>query len=486
MAGIPLSQGIDYSGTMPNFQRDYYKSLSALKEAGSDANKGNMPPMLLGLCKEDGKVYLYDKINNEEDTENGFGYWREFKTDSSSGGSGSGLSEQQLSQLMFQFVQLPTQSTEEFPIINGMKAFNLSDGKVYSATVDGEGNVTWNEVEKVNLVKPSVSVGSDGTVNITNSNANATLQVSFDGGTTWEDYDSTKKAAYNDVLVVKVEQNGIVSQSDPYTFNMPVPTVNINADAGTASVSGNYVDDVTIYYTTDGTEPTTESSVYSGDPIALSDGEDTITVKVVDGNGNAQTSTATYNPPKPSISIDNASGEATITTTSTVAGTVVKYGIGDAAVDTVYDSSNKPVLTDGQTIKAKITALGKDSAQESKSYNKVTPIYYGLFDGGVADVNATGFDITESDIKGLTSLDKTNKANNLSLGTAVDIAYAFPVYAYPAKLGNLSSIINNMNAEVLSDWVKLTKTVDGVVYNVYVQEASFGADAGDSFAFNFS
>jgi hypothetical protein len=45
-----------------------------------------MPPMLLGLCKEDGKVYLYDKINNEEDTENGFGYWREFNAS----GSGSG------------------------------------------------------------------------------------------------------------------------------------------------------------------------------------------------------------------------------------------------------------------------------------------------------------------------------------------------------------------------------------------------------------
>ena len=87
MAGIPLSQGIDYSGTMPNFQRDYYKTLAALKEAGSNANKGTMPPMLLGLCKEDGKVYLYDKINNEEDTENGFGYWREFKTGASSGGA---------------------------------------------------------------------------------------------------------------------------------------------------------------------------------------------------------------------------------------------------------------------------------------------------------------------------------------------------------------------------------------------------------------
>ena len=473
--------GIKYSGRENNFERDYFATLADLVAA--PGNGMNFPKMFIAMCGETGKAYLYDKNAVADAT---LGKWQELPLGGGAGTSGPGLSEQQLSQLMFQFVQLPTQSTEEFPIINGMKAFNLSDGKVYSATVGGEGNVTWNEVEKVNLAKPSVSVGSDGTVNITNSNANAALQVSFDGGTTWEDYDSTKKAEYNDILVVKVTQNGITSQSDAYTFSMPTPTVNVDANAGTISVSGDYVDGVTIYYTTDGTEPTTESSVYSG-PITLSDGEDTVTVKVVDANGNAQTSTATYNPPKPSISIDNASGEVTITTTSTVAGTVVKYGIGDAAVDTVYDSSNKPVLTDGKTIKAKITALGKDSAQESKSYNKVTPIYYGLFDGGVESVSDPGFNITESDIKGLASLNRTNKANNLNLETEVDIAYAYPVYAYPAKLGELSSIINNMNTEVLyTDWVKFEKTIDGVVYNIYLQESAFGAEAGDSFAFNFS
>jgi len=471
--------GIKYNGYENNFERDFIPTIAAMKNTPEDID--DFPDMFIAMCGEDGKAYLYNRNNAVDATT---GRWRELGAEAS-GGSGAGLSEQQLANLMFQFVQLPTQSTEEFPIVNGMKAFNLSDGKVYSATVDGEGNVTWNEVEKVNLVRPSVSVGSDGTVNITNLNANATLQVSFDGGETWEDYDSTKKARYNDVLVVKVEQNGIVSQSDPYTFSMPTPTVTVNANAGTASVSGDYVDGVTIYYTTDGTEPTVDSPVYSG-PITLSDGEDTVTVKVVDANGNAQTSTATYNPPKPSISIDNTSGEATITTTSTAAGTVVKYGIGDAAVDTVYDSSNKPVLTDGQTIKAKITALGKDSAQESKSYNKVTPIYYGLFDGGVESIFDAGFNITESDIKGLTSLNRTNKANNLNLGTAVDIAYAFPVYAYPAKLGDLSSIINNMNTEVFYDWSKQFETVDGVNYNVYIQASAFGAEAGDSFAFNFS
>ena len=470
--------GIKYNGYENNFERDFISTIAAMKNTPEDID--DFPDMFIAMCGEDGKAYLYNRNNAVDATT---GRWRELGAEAS-GGSGAGLSEQQLANLMFQFVQLPTQSTEEFPIVNGMKAFNLSDGKVYSATVDGEGNVTWNEVEKVNLVKPSVSVGSDGTVNITNSNANATLQVSFDGGTTWEDYDSTKKAAYNDVLVVKVEQSGIVSQSDPYTFNMPTPTVTVNANAGTASVSGDYVDGVTIYYTTDGTEPTTESSVYSGDPIALSDGEDTITVKVVDANGNAQTSVATYNPPAPTITI-GSDDKVTISSTSTVAGTVIKYGIGDAAVDTVYDADNKPTLVDGQTIKAKTVALGKDSSETSKTYNKVTPIYYGLLDGG-NNSSISSVAITEAGIKGLTALNRTNKANNVNLATEVAIDNAFPMYAYPAKLGNLSSIKNNMGVELITDWSKLSATVDGVVYNVYVQSDSFAADAGDSFAFSFN
>ena len=472
---IAVTGGYSYSGSDNNFDRDYFPTIEAMKSVKAP----KMPQMFIAMCGETGKAYLYNKANTATED---LGKWRELPLGGGTGTSGSGLSEQQLSQLMFQFVQLPTQSTEEFPIINGMKAFNLSDGKVYSATVDGEGNVTWNEVEKVNLVKPSVSVGSEGTVYITNSNANATLQVSFDGGTTWEDYDYTKKAAYNDVLVVKVEQNGIVSQSDPYTFSMPTPTVTVNANAGTVSVSGSYVDGVTIYYTTDGTEPTVDSPVYSG-PITLSDGEDTVTVKVVDANGNAQTSVATYTPPKPSINIA-ADGTVTISTTSTAAGTAILYSVGNTDYED-YDESNKPVVEDGQTINAKVVALGKESAAESKTFNKVTPIYYGLFDGGNEN-NISYVAITESGIKSLTALNKTNKVNNVNLATSVDIDNAFPMYAYPAKLGSLSSIKNNMGVEVLSDWEKLSATVDGVAYNVYVQSGSFAAEAGDSFAFNFS
>ena len=87
--------------------------------------------------------------------------------------------------------------------------------------------------------------------------------------------------------------------------------------------------------------------------------------------------------------------------------------------------------------------------------------YYGTVDSTVGD-------ITESIIKALQN--KTLKDTNNLTYSGITMTYGKVVYAYPAELGNLTSIMDEKNnISYTNSFTKSTVSVDGISYNVYTQ-----------------
>lgn len=75
---VTVTGGFDYTGTDNNFGRDVYETLALMKAVKA----AKMPQMAFALCREDGKLYIYNKANEADDT---LGKWRPAFTE----GSGS-------------------------------------------------------------------------------------------------------------------------------------------------------------------------------------------------------------------------------------------------------------------------------------------------------------------------------------------------------------------------------------------------------------
>ena len=89
----------------------------------------------------------------------------------------------------------------------------------------------------------------------------------------------------------------------------------------------------------------------------------------------------------------------------------------------------------------------------TKSYSFVDPYYIGATDNiPTADTVLTLTELIEA---------KSNKTKKV---TAAD---QYVVYAYPASYGNLTSIIDGNGFENLTDYTKISLTINGVAYNCY-------------------
>ena len=125
---------------------------------------------------------------------------------------------------------------------------------------------------------------------------------------------------------------------------------------------------------------------------------------------------------------------------------------------------------------AKVTdAAGKTTTANTGSFTFVYPYYYGT----VANAAAAN----ESTIKGLTKqiVTKGNKTFSFNLNNNC------ACFAYPASYGDLKSIKDPNNFEVLGTFAKSTVQITGLdgtpqTYNVYVNEAS----TASGFAFTFA
>lgn len=120
------------------------------------------------------------------------------------------------------------------------------------------------------------------------------------------------------------------------------------------------------------------------------------------------------------------------------------------------------------SVKADVTD-GKTTASQTKTIVFIGKSYYGLIEPDVEIEN-----ITEDTIK---SLNKTLKNTKTFIYKNINCDFNKVVYAYPASLGNLVSIqdeVNNFN--YTDSFTKKTMDVDGISYNVYVLSEPTGAD----------
>lgn len=167
------------------------------------------------------------------------------------------------------------------------------------------------------------------------------------------------------VTAVFVESSTVATPS----FSVSEGTYNVaqsvELDCGT--------DGATIYYTTDGTNPTTSSSVYSK-AISVTQ---TTTIKafaVKDGLTNSAIGSATYTLKCVAPSFDPAAGSVgygtAVTLSTTTDGATIYYttnGDTPTSSSSTYDSSNKPTVTGDQTFKAIATKTGWSNSDVSSA-----------------------------------------------------------------------------------------------------------------------
>lgn len=179
--------------------------------------------------------------------------------------------------------------------------------------------------------------------------------------------------------------------------NRPVvatPTFSVNAgevNVDTSVTISCATEGATIYYTTDGSDPTSNSTVYSN-ALSITDDVTIKAIAVKEGCKDSVIASASYTVPvcaTPSISIDD---EGHVTITCTTDGAVIHYTTDSSTPNgssTTYTSSFS--VSDGTTVKAIATKSGsKDSAVADKTYSA----------GGGASVTVT---FTAGDDKGSTT-----------------------------------------------------------------------------------
>ena len=143
--------------------------------------------------------------------------------------------------------------------------------------------------------------------------------------------------------------------------------------------------------------------------------------------------------------------------------------VGTTTANVATEITTTAAKTFPYTLEAK-TSTGKT---QTKSITIVVQnySYYGTVDGGVTVP-------TEAQVKAMTKDLRNAKGKG---GVRINQANNKGVFAYPASLGNLSSIKNSSGFEGIGGWTKNEVTVDGVKYNVYV--TNIAATANDTYTF---
>lgn len=166
-----------------------------------------------------------------------------------------------------------------------------------------------------------------------------------------------------------------------------------------------------------------------------------------------------YNPIKSQV----LSG-GSLTGNVTVANGTTKYTVSNLT-DTTKDSA--------KTFAYKLTAVGGSTTKDATTY--VTFVHRS-YAGAVA---ASKTSLTADDIKALTN---TAVINSKSRTVSITQNNQKIAYCYPAYLGNLTSIKDGNGFQGFAGYTKSTVDVDGVTYNVYLQNVEATSTGSYTFA----
>lgn len=142
-----VNETFENNTMQPNFTRDIFKTIAEMKAVP----KKKMPKMLISACLETGKIYVYNKNGEVDET---LGLWREIgfaKNEQGDSGTGSGISVDEVKNLikaamahtMYQFDTLPDGNIDGIEFKIGDRAYQGSDKKIYVVEDEYDGSISW-------------------------------------------------------------------------------------------------------------------------------------------------------------------------------------------------------------------------------------------------------------------------------------------------------------------------------------------------------
>lgn len=194
----------------------------------------------------------------------------------------------------------------------------------------------------------------------------------------------------------------------------------------------------------------------------------------------------------PETGVTPTAWEATNTVTSekktTQNGSFAEYTVPDSAN---YKITLKCTYSDGAVPKTALEAeypAGQIKAATKSATSGAITGYRNSFYGTLTDKNA---ELTSALIRGLAQKSGKALAKGNTVTVNVPVGAMAVVFAYPATLGELSSVkdVNGMNAEILPAFTAYTVSVEGangytaIDYRVYVQRFASANDKANTYTF---
>lgn len=212
-------------------------------------------------------------------------------------------------------------------------------------------------------------------------------------------------------------------------------------------------DDATIYYTTDGTNPTTSSSVYSS-AIAVNTTTTIKAIAVKDGLTDSEIASATYTLQciTPTISVPDGVflDSKTVTITSSDGANIYYTTDGNTPINssTLYDSANKPSISATTTIKAIAIKDGwVDSDVATETFTKITPLTVGEALTTIAALAKNGA-IANQYVSGVVSTTGSVSSGSVTYYISTDGTTTSQLQIYKGKNAGGVDFTNETNLEL--------------------------------------
>ena len=382
-----------------------------------------------------------------------------------------------------------------------VKAIGVKSGMTTSSTAIAAYTIAKVATPTFTPAAGQVNYGS--TVAIATSTSGATIYYTTDGSTptTGSTEYSTPieltEATTIKAIAVKSDMDDSAVASASYTIHMETvatPTFSPSAGAvniGTTVTISCATTGAEIHYTTDGTAPSASSPVYST-PIEIDEAKTIKAIGIKTGMTNSSVANASYTIAKVATpTFSPAAGEVESGTEVTIS-----CSTSDATIHYTTDgtapTSSSPVystpieITAATTIKAiAVKANMADSNVASAEYTIKVVLYRyaGFIVGedpiGLVQVNQTVLENLDDLQTDTIASAGTEGLLNYTVTHDVDYNSGRPVWAYPAQYGNLLKFKNDLGSfDIGNTYTLKTCTVNGVLYNVYVQTNPLANDEG--------